>query len=122
MTEPHLHEALALLQRDPKEAKKRYQHDPEVTEMISRYMRILGSHFELLGKDNKGHSAQQKVDTKQGQSIVPEDVESLLSDPQVEQVLDYVKKGGQLDPRKLPPMIFSKIKILLERGVLQLHS
>ena len=131
MTEPHLQEALQVLQKDPKEAKKRYQNDPEVTEMLSRYMKVLGVHFEKLGSDRVTErtsteaSGFQPIHDLPVISRAPDSdplVRSILADPQVSLIVDYVRKGGQLDPRRLHPAMFEKIKILIDKGVFQLHT
>ena len=109
MTDPKFQDALALMQKDPKSAKAKYERDPEVTAMLTKFMGLFGTHFESLAKKAPEEPKQ--------------DLQSILSsDPELGKIVMYIQQGGQVDPRRLPPQLFAKVKHLIDKGILQIHT
>ena len=61
-------QALQLMQSDPKEAKKRFQGDPEVDLFMSEFGRVMSSHFDQLGATQERN--KQNLGSKTPQSAV----------------------------------------------------
>jgi hypothetical protein len=107
LTEPRFQDALALLQKDPKQAKAKYENDEQVTAMLTKFMSLFGSHFESLGSKQPQFSDLQTM---------------LKEDPDLARVVEYMRGGGQLDPRRLPPQLLTKVKHLIDKGLLKIHT
>lgn len=56
--------AMELLQRDPKEAQKRYQGDPEVGQFLTEFCKIMSIHFTALGEQQSKGSATEEAPSK----------------------------------------------------------
>ena len=110
MSEPRFQEAIALLQKSPAEAKKKYQNDSEVTEMIIRYMRIIGTHFEVLGRQEQSKTSHEV------------EVEAILKDTDVIKIIEFLRNGGKLDPRTIPSPLFKKLRVLIDQGLLNIGA
>lgn len=52
--------ALQLMQKDPKEAERRFKGDPDIDEFMREFGRIMGSHFTGLG-EQQGTDASKVV-------------------------------------------------------------
>jgi len=102
MTDPKFQDALSLLQKDPKQAKVKYENDPEVTAMLNRFLGVFGNHFESLSKPNED--------------------DALKNDPELAELVEYMRRGGRLDPRGLPPQLLAKVKLLIDKGLLRIQS
>ena len=106
MADPAFQDALALMQKDAKAAKAKYEKDEKVTAMLTRFMSLFGSHFETLGK---------KAEEPNLQSMIS-------SDPELGKIILYMQQGGQIDPRRLPPPLFAKVKQLIDSGLLKIQT
>jgi hypothetical protein len=109
LTDPRFQDALNLLQRDPQEAKRKYERDVAVTEMITKFMSLFGSHFEKLGK------AKSKIEADELHLM-------LNADSELKRLVEFMHKGGQLDPRRLHPTLLSKVKLLIDKGLLRIQT
>jgi hypothetical protein len=66
--------ALQLLQKDPKEAKKRFENDSEVSFFLQEFGKVMSSHFNELG--NQQQQQQQQSQSQQQQRSVPSSTSS----------------------------------------------
>jgi len=41
--------AIQLMQKNPKDALKQFQNDPDVTRFLQEFGKVMGAHFEALG-------------------------------------------------------------------------
>lgn len=57
---PRCSAALQQMQANPKEAKKRFQNDPEVDLFMREFGKVMSGHFDSLGKD-QSKSEEEKV-------------------------------------------------------------
>lgn len=67
MTNPKYTAALEALQRDPKEAMKRFENHPDVKDFLNRMCRVLGDHFTELGEKQDQEQEQVKEQEKKTQ-------------------------------------------------------
>lgn len=56
--------AMELLQRDPKEAQKRYQGDPEVGQFLTEFCKVMSIHFTALGEQQAKASSTEEAPSK----------------------------------------------------------
>lgn len=139
--------ALELMQKDPKEAKKRFGNDPEVDRFLREFGSVMSSHFEALGaKDEKKKEEEMKkaaqtpirelgpletdalkknlkvteddAEAKRVQEVLANDeLRTLLMDPALQAIL---KECG--DPQKFhlhmrDPVTSRKIQMLMQAGL-----
>ena len=55
---------MELLQRDPKEAQKRYQGDPEVGQFLTEFCKVMSIHFTALGEQQSKASMTEEAPSK----------------------------------------------------------
>lgn len=68
LQDPEIMQAIALMQVKPAEAKKKYQNNEKVTKFFVEFSKIMGGHFEELGKKEDAQAntkKEQKEITKQ---------------------------------------------------------
>ena len=58
-------QALQLMQTDPKEAKKRFEGDPEVELFMGEFGKVMSSHFSQLGADQERNKQNNTSKTPQ---------------------------------------------------------
>jgi hypothetical protein len=67
-------QALQLMQSDPKEAKKRFEGDPEVELFMSEFGKVMSSHFSQLGADQElnkqNHTSKAPQSTLQSEPSI----------------------------------------------------
>ena len=56
---------MQLIQTDPKEAKKRFEGDPEVDLFMSEFGKVMSGHFSQLGADQERSKQNQTSKTPQ---------------------------------------------------------
>lgn len=74
MSNPKCMAAIELMQKDPKEAKKRFESDPEVTLFMNEFGKVMSEHFftlsERQGKSDSSNQSSNAI-TKPVQEIGP---------------------------------------------------
>jgi hypothetical protein len=108
---PRFQDALALMQKDPMQAKAKYMHDTQVTAALNRYMQVLGEHFESLALKQE----KQKPE-------MDEETQRIFGDPGVQRVLELLKQGVRIHPKQLPPGVFEKIKFLMDKNFIKIEN
>ncbi len=61
MSDPRCQAALQLMQTDPKEAQKRFQHDQEVNVFLQEFGKVMSGHFDALGAKEQQQQESQQV-------------------------------------------------------------
>ena len=111
---------IELMKTDPARAKSVLGSQPELASAFQAWAKLMGDHFEALG--NRSDQAESTLI----QEARPEnraDIHEVLKDREVGNRLEYIRRGGKLDPRQLAsvnPALASKIQTLLNSGHLSL--
>jgi len=58
---PRCTAAIELMQRDPKEAQRRFKGDPEVDLFLREFGKVMSAHFESLSQKQQGEQQQQQA-------------------------------------------------------------
>lgn len=58
---PRCTAAIELMQRDPKEAQRRFKGDPEVDLFLREFGKVMAAHFESLSQKQPGEKEQQQA-------------------------------------------------------------
>lgn len=48
MQNPRVQECIAMMQKDPTAAKKKFEDDKEVMKYMEEFSRLMGTHFDLM--------------------------------------------------------------------------
>lgn len=147
MSDPKIKEAIALMQKDPEEAKRRFEGNPEVTSFLKDFSSLMATHFDVLaagaGKTAPNSAAgvgaaaaraaalppsdSAAIATAPQEALVIEDpqVQEALRDPEVQRLIAEVRAGRNLEMRELcreNPRLFVRLKVLLDKGVLAMTT
>mmetsp|Transcript_74056 Transcript_74056/g.176336 ORF Transcript_74056/g.176336 Transcript_74056/m.176336 type:complete len:343 (-) Transcript_74056:287-1315(-) len=139
MSNPKIQAAIQLMQTDPVAAQQRYKDDAEVSKFLTEFSGLMATHFDVLGSSSKASSkapaAQQAPPTStsststsqqsSGPVVLPPEVQAVLKDPEVKQLLNAAQAGMPLEIHALGqsnPRLFHKIKVLLDAGLLSMHT
>ncbi len=85
-----------MMQKDPKGAMERFGGNPEFRELLLEFSKIMGSHFDVMGKQAAKKEAEEAA-AKQP----PRDpkAEAILQDPKVQYLIQCLQKNPKLDFR-----------------------
>lgn len=128
LSNPRIQEAIALMQKDPEQAKAKFGSDPEVSSFLKSFSSLMSTHFEVLSKDagareNSNPSKAASLPTDGPQVLDPE-VAKVMTDPEVQALLQALRAGRPLEMHELAqqrPHLFRKIKVLLDAGLLNVQ-
>lgn len=68
LSNPHVQQAMTLMQTNPEEAKARYANDPEVLAFMKEFSNLMATHFEVLGH-GAGQAARKPPTVAAGASV-----------------------------------------------------
>lgn len=129
MAKPNIQEAMALMRTDPEAAKEKYKGDKEVTAFIRDFSSLMGTHFELLGKEEdrtaRKTPAGSAASSPQPIPINDDEVAKILVDPEVQRLLADLQAGKPLEIHELGqrnPHLLRKVKTLLDKGLLSMQQ
>lgn len=134
MSNPHVMEALNLMQSDPDKAKTKYRDDPEVTSFMKEFSSLMATHFEVLGKESGTSGAPTAVaqmgrassqDAVHAPQFLEPKVAEVMKDPEVQALLGALRAGRLLEMHELcreHPRLFQKMKVLLDAGLLNMQQ
>jgi hypothetical protein len=71
LRDPRCIAAIEVMQKDPKEAMKRFQNDPVVTLFLQEFGRVMSAHFEQLAKQ-QAQQQQSSSPTAVSEKIIEE--------------------------------------------------
>jgi len=149
LSKPKIKEAMQLMQTNPEEAKRRYNHDEEVMKFMKDFSSLMATHFDVLSKEapdpkksNSTSSSTEVVATKvpPGAPVISRggagyassneatplsnpEVAAAFQDAEVQQLIAELRAGAPLEMHELGqtrPHLMHKVKILLDSGLLAL--
>mmetsp|Transcript_19551 Transcript_19551/g.28124 ORF Transcript_19551/g.28124 Transcript_19551/m.28124 type:complete len:297 (+) Transcript_19551:228-1118(+) len=85
LSNPKCMAALTLLQSDPKEAKRRFEGDPDVSAFLQEFGRVMSTHFTALGEAQGQQQGQEQQQQNKGpvvQELGPLHAEALARQKQ----------------------------------------
>jgi len=149
---PRIMAAMDLMKSDPEAAKLKYKDDKEVMDFIREFSSLMSTHYNYLAEEmgtesNNVHMPgpptkhSKKVDIipvkkKEAQKETPmveygepamhvsDEIKALLSDPEVQELLDILR-NSRMDVRQylqLKPHMMPKIQELLKHKLLDVQS
>ena len=101
------------MRKDPEAAKRKYAGDYEVQMFMVEFGKIMGGHFEELGKRKE-----------EAWESDPE-VQEILADPQISAVLNELKAGRPIDFHSIlqsNELMAVKMRVLIDKGVINLRT
>eukprot|EP01033_Poteriospumella_lacustris_P009712 gene9712-6950_t len=120
--------AMELLQRDPKEAQKRYQGDPEVGQFLTEFCKVMSIHFTALGEQQAKASSTEEAPMEESEEekvqriLADPEIRTLLMDPALQQILMECGDPVKLRKHMQNPETFRKIRKLSEAGLVKLEN
>jgi len=121
-TNPEYMQGITMMQKDPKGAMERFGGNPEFRELLLEFSKIMGSHFDTMGKVAADKEAQEKAAQ---QPLRDPKAEQYLQDPKVQYLLQYLQKNPRLDFKMVmnsDPELAQKVKYLIDKGYLALQN
>ena len=121
LSNPRCSAALQQMQADPKEAKKRFQNDPEVDLFMREFGKVMSGHFDSLGKDQskKEEEGVKKVPTKI--SVLDQPNNNSSKSDKISKVKDVVKRGEVVGTLKGEHSVCGTSVGVLQAEALQKH-
>ncbi|CAD7955897.1 unnamed protein product [Amoebophrya sp. A25] len=58
-SDPRVQECLAMMRTNPVAAKEKFKNDKDVTKYLDEFSRLMGTHFELLGKKEQKEAGKE---------------------------------------------------------------
>ena len=118
-TSPDYRQWIELLQKDPKEAVKRYGTNPEFVQIMTEFSKIMGTHLEEV--------AQKHEEKDPIMDIINNDseVKEIFQDPRVQAFIQQLQSAGGADLHYVmqnDPYLAEKLKILIHKKVLNVSS
>lgn len=108
-----------MMAKNPKEALQTYGKNPEFMELMTEFSKIMGSHFEEIGKKKEEEDPIMKIINND-----PE-VKEILADPKVMKIIQQLQVAGGMDlfeVMRSDPVLGMKFKTLISKGVLNVQS
>ncbi|KAF4653754.1 hypothetical protein FOL47_010319 [Perkinsus chesapeaki] len=118
--DPRYQRVLRTMQEDPEQAKEEIANDKELADWLKAFSALMSRHFDKLASKCE----VPKAKNTEPQSMVSEEVQAILQDPQIQKLLQYLQSNPQakLDPRQLPPSVAIKVMRLVDNGIIKLHG
>jgi len=121
-TNPEYMQGITMMQKDPKGAMERFGGNPEFRELLLEFSKIMGSHFDVMGKQ-----AAEKEAKENAAKQPPRDpkAEAILQDPKVQYLIQCLQKNPKLDFRMVmnsDPELAQKISYLIDKGYFGLQA
>lgn len=138
---PRFTQAIDEMKTNPTAALAKYQNDQDVRTMLMDFMGFLGDHFETMGGKGKAPDRpgvrsesdvrRRAIETMQRSPEEEDQVQRILSDPELQQILsdskmkDILEKcqhhPGALRTYATDPEIGPKLRKLINAGLVQIH-
>ena len=93
LSNPRCSAALQQMQADPKEAKKRFQNDPEVDLFMREFGKVMSGHFDSLGKDQCKNQEEKIKKIPSKISILDQSNNQSSKSDKMSRVGDVAKRG-----------------------------
>jgi len=115
--DPKFSEIIGMMQKDPQKAIAQFGHIPEFNEFIKEFSKLMGTHFENLGKQSEQKQIQNQFEN------FDEETQEILRDPKIVPILQKLQSEGKLDIEEIQkdPYLSVKIKTLIDKGVFRVQ-
>lgn len=112
--DPRFSVVIQEMQRNPQECMRKYGSNPEFATFIKDFAALMGDHFNKLATNLPGANPNMNL---------PE-VQAILNDPKVAPFLAKLQKEGKIDVEEInrDPYLASKIKVLIDKGILNIKK
>lgn len=129
LQDPRVSEAMRELAQDPQAAMKKYSSEPQLAQLLKKFMGVMGAHLEELGVSSalppsSLPSPSQPVPLQQERQVSEGQMQRWMADPKIRAALDDEKTQAMLAAIKADGAAYKtyrntpQLRILVAAGIL----
>mmetsp|Transcript_5786 Transcript_5786/g.6433 ORF Transcript_5786/g.6433 Transcript_5786/m.6433 type:complete len:306 (-) Transcript_5786:157-1074(-) len=127
---PKYMKAIEEMKTNPGQAMKKYGDDPELREFLFEFSKIMGGHFEQLGKTKQEEEEQKNSKPQESFDDILEQkckdhpaLKEVIQDSRIKQILHYLKTNERIDFNAFiqqHPDLGPKLRVLIDSDLIQI--